>query len=112
MSSLTVTRAAVLRDGRRVALVRHAGPEIVILSAESRPRRLGRILPAGYTDGRTDSGGRYDLWTAKHPMVHVPSDTVIARNLTLAECAGMALEAATSDRRANPVCGLQAFLIT
>jgi hypothetical protein len=81
---LVITEASVRRDGRLVARLRRTGREVTVLSADARPCRLGRILPAGYTEG--DPGGSlFDTWTAKHPMVHTPSDTITARLLTFPE---------------------------
>jgi hypothetical protein len=93
---LTITQAAVFRDRRRVAVLRYSGACIVVVEAGILPRRLGRIWPAGYMRGERDSAGLNDAWTAKHPMVHTPSDTLIAVSLPLAECIAVILEGAAS----------------
>lgn len=93
-SELVITGAAVFRDRRRVAALRYSGACIVVLEPGVLPRRLGRIWPAGYMSGNRDPGDLHDAWTAKHPMVHTPSDTLIAPGLPLAECIAVILEGA------------------
>lgn len=85
---LVLTQSAVLRDGRQAGRLLWSGRCLKVENL--RGRGLGRLLPAGYTQGRPDDGsGLYDAWTAKHPHVHTPSDTIIGDGLTLAE--GVAL---------------------
>jgi hypothetical protein len=81
---LTITGSSVSLDGRPVARLLWSGRCLKV--ENTRGRGLGRLLPAGYTEGRPDDGSRlYDAWTAKHPHVHTPSDTIIASDLTLPE---------------------------
>jgi hypothetical protein len=85
---LVLTQSAVLRGGRQVGRLLWSGRCLKVESL--RGRGLGRLLPSGYTLGRPDDGsGLYDAWTAKHPHVHTPSDTIIGDGLELAE--GVAL---------------------
>lgn len=96
MAELTVTEAAVFQDRRRVAYLRRSGAGIVVTEATVMPRRLGRIWPAGYLAGQRDSGDLFDAWTAKHPMVHTPSDEIIAAGRSLADCIAVILEGASN----------------
>lgn len=80
--ALTVTRSAVLCGGRHVAGLRYSGKEVTVVMNR---KAIGRLLPVGYTSGRADGSGRYDAWTARHPMVHTPSDTTIACGLSFDE---------------------------
>lgn len=92
-AALVITRAAVLRDGRPVARLLWSGRCLKVENTGG--RGLGRLLPAGYHEGRPDDGsGLYDLWTAKHPHVHVPSDTIIGSGLTLEACIALLVEGA------------------
>jgi hypothetical protein len=86
--SLVLRGPVVLRDRRPVGRLLWSGRCLKVENL--RGRGLGRLLPAGYTQGRPDDGsGLYDAWTAKHPHVHTPSDTIIGDGLTLTE--GVAL---------------------
>jgi hypothetical protein len=90
-AELTITEAAVYADGRLAARVLWSGRMMKVESL--RGRGLGRLLPAGYHEGRPDNGsGLYDLWTAKHPHVPVPSDRVIAESLPLRDCVALLIE--------------------
>jgi hypothetical protein len=91
-ASLRITRAAVYSDGRLVARLLWSGRMVKVENL--RGKGLGRLLPAGYADGRPDDGsGLYDVWTAKHPHVPTPSDTITATDLSLAECVARVLGA-------------------
>jgi hypothetical protein len=79
--ALKITQASVHQDGRRVANINWSGRAATVVAAAARPKALGRVLPAGYAQGVVP-GDRYDAWTAKHPQVHTPSDTVIASDLS------------------------------
>ncbi len=57
-----------------MAWLRYAGRSVTVVAVDG--RALGRILPLGYTQGQPDDSGLFEAWTAKHPMVHVPSDTI------------------------------------
>lgn len=92
-ASLRITRAAVYADGRLVARLLWSGRMLKV--EDLRGKALGRLLPAGYTDGRPDDGsGLYDIWTAKHPHVHVPSDTIVASALSRDDCIARIIEGA------------------
>lgn len=87
-STLVVTQAAVRVDGRRVARLLWSGRCVKVEGLGA--KGLGRLLPAGCLEGRPDDGrGLYDVYTAKHPLVHTPSDEPLGRDLTLSE--GIAL---------------------
>ena len=88
--SIRITRAAVYADGFQVARLLWSGRMVKI--EDLRGRGVARLLPAGYAEGRPDDGsGLYDLWTAKHPHVHTPSDEIVAEALTLERCIAMAI---------------------
>jgi len=86
---ITVTRAAVREDGRHLARLSYCGEVITLIAPDgSRP---GRIMPAGYLTGERRKG-LYEAWTAKHPMVYVPSDKIITESpMTLEQCAAFIL---------------------
>jgi hypothetical protein len=91
VTALVITQAAVYADGRLAARVLWSGRMMKVESL--RGRGLGRLLPAGFTEGCPDDGsGLYDLWTAKHPHVPVPSDQVIAESLPLKDCVALLIE--------------------
>lgn len=97
-STLRITRAVVYADGRPAARILYSGRMIKLESM--RGSGLGRLLPAGFTQGLPDDGsGRYDLWTCKHPHVHVPSDVIVAENLTLEDAVARLMEGALSGVR-------------
>jgi hypothetical protein len=97
-TGVVITRAAVYRDGRLVARLLWSGRMLKVENL--RGRGLGRLLPAGYTQGRPDDGsGLYDLWTAKHPHVHVPSDRILAGSRTMEDCIALAVEGALASTR-------------
>jgi hypothetical protein len=101
-ADLKVTRASVRRGGRTVAHLTYSGRMITV---KMQGKAIGRLLPAGYTEGRPDDGsGLYDVWTAKHPSVPTPSDRQLASSLTVPDAVGFLLTA----RRVAP---LQAFLL-
>jgi hypothetical protein len=88
LSRLRVTAAHAEVDGRRVATLWYAGKVVTVKSTAD--KALGRLMPRGYDRGAPDDGsGRVDAWTAKHPSVPTPSDTLLERDLTIAE--GVAL---------------------
>lgn len=87
-ATLRVTSAHAVVDGRRVATLWYAGKVITVKLPTD--KAIGRLMPRGYDQGAPDDGsGRMDAWTALHPSVHTPSDTVLGRDLTLTE--GVAL---------------------
>jgi len=94
-ATLVITGTAVQWDGHPVARLLWSGRCLKVENL--RGRGLGRLIPAGYTEGRPDDGsGLYDAWTAKHPHVHTPSDTVIARDKRLAEGIALIIKESTS----------------
>jgi hypothetical protein len=98
VTTLVITQAAVYADGRLAARVLWSGRMMKIESL--RGKGLGRLLPAGFTEGRPDDGrGLYDLWTALHPHVPVPSDRIIAESLPLEECVTLLIEGAAMAAR-------------
>lgn len=97
-TGLRITRAAVYCDGRLVARLLWSGRCLKVENL--RGKGLGRLLPAGYTDGRPDDGsGTYDLWTAKHPHVHVPSDEIVALSVAMDRGIALAVEGALASTR-------------
>jgi hypothetical protein len=95
---LVIRQAAVYCDGRLVARLLWSGRCLKV--ENTRGRGLGRLLPAGYTEGRPDDGsGIYDLWTAKHPHVHVPSDEIVAPSVTRDRGIALALEGVLASAR-------------
>lgn len=109
--NIIVKRASVYVDGRRVAVLGYCGRAVTVTSA-STGRRLGRIMPHGYVTGEPD-GGLFDLWTAKHPQVYVPSDVIVAESVTVDDCVALLMEAELAPAVRLPVrlVMLQAFLI-
>lgn len=92
--TLEITRAAVYLDGRPVGRLLWSGRTAKFENL--RGRGLGRLLPAGYAQGLPDDGsGLYDLYTAKHPHVHTPSDVIVEKNVTLEKAAVLLLEGMT-----------------
>jgi hypothetical protein len=87
--SLTLTRQAVLLDGRRVAYLRWSGRTVTVVSPQG--KSIGRVMPEGYAQGRDGQHGGYDAWTAKHPSVHTPSDVIVegGTGLTLGGCVAL-----------------------
>jgi hypothetical protein len=82
---LVITGSSARRGGQVVARLRWAGKVITVIPAGT-GKPAGRLVPQGYLSGRPDDGsGRYDAWTAKHPMVHTPSDRELRAGLPLAE---------------------------
>ncbi len=72
-----------------VARLRYAGKVITVAGADG--RILGRLIPGGYIKGSPDSEN-FDVWTAKHPMVPTPSDTLLAEDLTMADAVAFLLD--------------------
>lgn len=98
MTPVTPSRAAVYAGRRPVAWLLWSGRCLKV--EDTRGRALGRLLPAGYLEGRPDDGsGLYDVWTAKHPLVHTPSDQVVARDRTVEEAVALLVEGALSGTR-------------
>jgi len=90
MNRLTITQASVREDGRLRARLSYSG-RLSALALVTAPdgRRLGRILPAGFTTGQwdpDDPSGLFEPWTAKHPQVHTPSDEIIAPPMPWEQC--------------------------
>lgn len=77
---LVITRAEVRAGGRRVAFLRYSGRVITVVLPSG--RTAGRLLPVGYMSGDA-SDSHFDVWTAKHPAVHTPSDRQQAYGLEL-----------------------------
>lgn len=85
---LTVTRASVRLDGRTAAWLSWSGRLVTVEDLHG--KAIGRLLPSGYAQGLPDDGsGLYDLYTAKHPHVHTPSDVIVGGNLTLEQAAAL-----------------------
>lgn len=89
MSTLTVLGATARRDGQVVARLRYAGKVITVRAGN---QAIGRLIPVGYLRGSLDDTGNYDVWTAKHPAVHTPSDETLAYGLGLAEAVEFLLD--------------------
>jgi hypothetical protein len=88
LARLTLTAAHAEVDGRRVAVLRYSGRVITVRLPGG--RAAGRLMPRGYARGAPDDGsGLVDAWTALHPDVPTPSDTMLGEGLTLRE--GVAL---------------------
>lgn len=85
MSTTTLTvLGATARHGREiVARMRYSGKVITILTPNG--HALGRLIPVGYLKGSLDNPDSFDVWTARHPAVHTPSDTTLAYGLPKAE---------------------------
>lgn len=92
---LRITRSRVLLDGERVGTLRYSGKMTTVLLAG---KSVGRLMPAGYTRGVPDDGsGLLELWTAKHPDVPTPSDTIIGSGLTLRDAVALLVGRADSN---------------
>lgn len=90
--ALVVRGATARRGGKVVARLRWSGKVISVIP-EGAGKPAGRLVPEGYLSGRPDDGsGRYDAWTAKHPMVHTPSDRELKTGLSLAEAVALLLD--------------------
>lgn len=79
---LVVTRAVARRGSRTIARLRYAGKAITVVQPGG--KAIGRLLPAGYLRGEVSADTEhFDVYTAKHPAVHTPSDTALACGLTV-----------------------------
>jgi hypothetical protein len=89
---VTVRRTAVLVDGCLRARLTYSGRAVLMTGTNG--RRLGRLLPAGYTTGTwtpDSDAGLFEPWTAKHPHVHVPSDVITGDPMPLVKCVAFIL---------------------
>lgn len=93
-----VTRTAVTCGGRPVARIRYSGRMATVIRPDG--RRAGRVMPAGYLRGHVSEDGLYDAWTARHSMVHTPSDRVLQENLTWADAVRRVLSGDEPEREA------------
>jgi hypothetical protein len=85
VADLVISGSSARRDCKVVARLRWSGKVITVVPAGA-GKPAGRVVPEGYLGGRPDDGsGRYDTWTAKHPLVHTPSDRELRTGLSLAE---------------------------
>lgn len=85
--SLRITAASVRQDGQLWARLTYSGRLALVTAPDG--RRLGRILPAGFTTGEWDPAnpsGLFEPWTAKHPQVHVPSDQITGPPMPWEKC--------------------------
>jgi hypothetical protein len=89
-NDLMITGAAVREGGRLRARLTYSGRRAALaLVTAPDGRRLGRILPAGFTTGQWDPAapsGLFEPWTAKHPHVHVPSDEITGQPMPWEQC--------------------------
>jgi hypothetical protein len=97
--NLVITRAAVREDGRLRAYLSYSG-RLAALALVTAPdgKRLGRILPAGFTTGEWNPAapsGLYEPWTAKHPHVQVPSDEITGKPMPWEQCVAYILGGAS-----------------
>jgi hypothetical protein len=88
-ATLTIHGASARRGREIVARFRFAGKVITV--ADTSNHALGRLIPVGYLQGSLDDPDSFDVWTAKHPVVHTPSDTELAYGMTMTEAVGFLL---------------------
>lgn len=89
-TTLRITGASVREGGQLRARLTYSG-RLSALALVTAPdgRRLGRILPAGFTTGQwdpEDPSGLFEPWTAKHPQVHTPSDQITGQPMPWDQC--------------------------